>query len=201
MVVERFLVVGLGNPGKQYEKTRHNIGFEIVDLLAKKHGFVFKEKAKFQGLLAEGVIEDVPVTILKPLTFMNLSGQSVMMVAKYLQLLPSKILIVADDIDLPFAQLKLKINSGAGTHNGLKSVEHALQSNRYARLKVGVGSEFKGDLADFVLSKFSHEEEKILPEILDKAVQTVEIWLDRGITRAMDFANRKTSSNPSNGNL
>ena len=197
--MEKYLIVGLGNPGKQYESTRHNVGFEVVDEFAKKHGLSFKERSKFKGFLAEGIVNQNPVYVLKPLTFMNLSGESVALVANYLQILPSKILIVVDDIDLPFLQLKLKINSGPGTHNGLKSVEHELRSNRYARLKVGVGADFQGNLSDYVLSKFSLAEEKLMPEIIDKAVQTIDIWMDRGIIRAMDFANRKIPSNPSNG--
>jgi PTH1 family peptidyl-tRNA hydrolase len=197
--VERHLIVGLGNPGKDYEKTRHNIGFAIVDLLAGKHRLEFREKAKFKGLLAEGQIGDVSVSILKPLTYMNLSGESVALLTHYLQILPSKILVVVDDVDLALGQMRLKINSGPGTHNGLKSVEYHLRTNRYARLRIGVGNEREGDLASYVLSRFSKEDEKTLPEIIDRAVQAIEIWLDRGVTRAMDFANRDYPSNPSNG--
>ena len=196
--MDRYLIVGLGNPGKAYEGTRHNIGFATVDFLARKYRLEFREKAKFKGFVADGQIGDAPVSILKPLTFMNLSGESVALVAHYLQILPSKILVVVDDVDLPVGGLRLKINSGPGTHNGLKSVEHHLQTNRYARLRIGVGNEYEGDLADYVLSPFSREEEKIFPEMIEKAVQAIEIWLDRGITRAMDFAN-KDPSNPSNG--
>lgn len=190
--------MGLGNPGKAYEGTRHNIGFVAVDLLAGKHRLEFREKAKFKGLIADGQVDGAAVTILKPLTFMNLSGEAVALVANYLQILPSKILVVVDDVDLPLGRLRLKINSGPGTHNGLKSVEQHLQTNRYARLRIGVGNEYEGDLADYVLGPFSREDEKALPEVMKKAVQTIEIWLDLGITRAMDFANRDPS-NPSNG--
>lgn len=197
--MDRFLVVGLGNPGSAYEGTRHNIGFALVDLLAKKYSFDFKSKSKFKGFLAEGQINQVPVSLLKPATYMNLSGESVGLLAQYLQIPPSKILIVVDDVDLPFGTLRLKINSGAGTHNGLKSVEHHLQTNRYVRLRIGVGAAKTQDLASYVLSRFSKEEESLLPEILEKAMEAIEIWLNRGITRAMDFANRALPSNPSNG--
>ncbi len=190
--------MGLGNPGKAYEGTRHNIGFVAVDSLAAKHRLEFREKTKFKGLVAEGQIDGVSVSILKPLTFMNLSGESVALVAHYLQILPSKILVVVDDVDLPLGSLRLKINSGPGTHNGLKSVEEHLQTNRYARLRLGVGNDYEGDLADYVLSHFSREDEKFLPEMIKKSVQSIEIWLSLGITRAMDFAN-KNPSNPSNG--
>lgn len=193
--MDRFLIVGLGNPGKTYENTRHNIGFAVIGLLAQKYRLEFRDKAKFKGSVAEGRIGDAFVTLMKPLTFMNLSGEAVASIAHYLQILPSKILVIVDDVDLPMGHLRLKINSGPGTHNGLKSVEHNLQSNRYARLRIGVGEKGEGDLADFVLSRFTPEEEIYLPEIKEKAIQTIEIWLDRGITRAMDYANRP--SNPS----
>lgn len=188
--MDRCLIVGLGNPGKDYEGTRHNIGFAAVDLLAQKHRLEFRKKAKFKGAVADGQIGGASVSILKPLTFMNLSGESVALLAGYLEILPSKILVVVDDVDLPVGQLRLKINSGPGTHNGLKSVESCLQTDRYARLRIGVGNECEGDLASYVLSPFSREEEKMLPEIIERAVQAIEIWLDRGITRAMDFANK-----------
>lgn len=197
--MSRFLVVGLGNPGSAYDGTRHNIGFALVDLLAQKYRLEFRSKSKFKGILAEGEISGVPVSILKPLTYMNLSGESVGLYAQYLQIQPSKILVVVDDVELPFGRLRIKINSGPGTHNGLKSVEQHLQSNRYARLRIGVGDAREEDLAGFVLGRFSKEEEKLLPEIFEKAIQSIEIWLDRGITRAMDFANRAFPSNPSNG--
>ena len=200
--MDRFLVVGLGNPGSEYDGTRHNIGFSLVDLFAKKHRLDFKSKSKFKASLAEGSISGVSVSVLKPMTYMNLSGESVGLFAQYLQISPSKILIVVDDVDIPFGTLRLKINSGPGTHNGLKSVEHYLQTNRYARLRIGVGAAKEEDLASYVLSRFSREEEKFLPEILEKAVAAIEIWLDRGITRAMDFVNTNKNtfpSNPSNG--
>lgn len=188
--MDRFLVVGLGNPGKAYEGTRHNIGFAIIDLLAKKHRLEFREKSKFKGLVAEGTICGSASSLLKPLTYMNLSGESVAALANYIQILPSKILVIADDVDLPFGSLRLKINSGPGTHNGLKSVEYHLQTNRYARLRIGVGGAGNEDLADYVLGKFSKEEEKALPEIVEKAIHAIELWLESGITRAMDYTNR-----------
>ncbi len=197
--MDRFLIVGLGNPGKAYERTRHNIGFSLVDMLARKYRLEFREKAKFKGALAEGTIGDVPVVILKPLTFMNLSGESVALLAHYLGVTPSKILVVVDDVDIPFGHLRMKINSGPGTHNGLKSVEQHLQTNRYVRLRIGVGDEREGDLSSFVLGRFSEEEEKHLPKILEKAMEAIEMWLAVGVTRAMDFANRNNPSNPSNG--
>ena len=188
---ETALIVGLGNPGKDYEGTRHNIGFSVAEALAGKYSLGFRKKAKFKGLVAEGSLENSSVCVLKPLTFMNLSGESVASLSQYLKILPSRILVIVDDVDLPFGQIRLKINSGPGTHNGLRSVEDHLKTNRYARLRIGVGDKIRGSLADFVLSRFSAEEERELPKITEKAMQAIEIWLDRGITRAMDFANCK----------
>lgn len=198
-MADKYLVVGLGNPGKTYKGTRHNIGFEVVELLAKKYQLEFHNKLKFKGSLAEGKIGESSLAVLMPLTFMNLSGESVALAMRYLNVDLSRLLIVLDDVDLPVGQLRMRTNSGAGTHNGLKSVEECLQTIRYARLRVGIGEQGDGDLSSHVLGKFSEEEEKLLPGILERAVQSIEIWLDKGITRAMDFANRRNSSNPSNG--
>jgi len=193
------LIVGLGNPGKSYERTRHNIGFEALDKLAVKNGFEFKKQQKFKALLAEGQIGDSSVKLLKPQTYMNLSGEAVALVCHYFQIDLSRLIIVTDDVAIPLGKLRIRINSGAGGHNGLKSVEECLQTNRYPRLRVGVGDKEQGDLSDHVLGRFSEEEEKLIPGVLDRVVQALEIWLDKGITSAMDFANR--SSTPSIGDV
>ena len=130
---------------------------------------------------------------------MNLSGESVATVMRYLNIELSHLLVVVDDVAIPLGQLRIRINSGSGGHNGLKSVEEHLQTNRYARLRIGVSDRAEGDLADYVLGPFDDEEKKLLPEILDRAVQAIEIWLERGLTSAMDFANRSNPSNPGIG--
>jgi PTH1 family peptidyl-tRNA hydrolase len=186
------LIVGLGNPGKTYDRTRHNIGFRAVDRLAEKHGL------KFKGELAVGSIGSDSVILLKPETYMNLSGEAIVPVMRYYQIDLSRLLVIVDDVDLPLGQLRIRINSGPGTHNGLKSVETSLQTNRYARLRIGVGDREEGDLASHVLGPFTPEEETLLPGVLDRAVQAVEIWLDKGITSAMNSTN-KDSSTPSIG--
>ncbi len=198
-MAERALIVGLGNPGKSYERTRHNIGFAVVEKMAKKHGLEFRKQLKFKGSVAEGMIGADSVILLEPLTFMNNSGEAVVLLQRYLQIDLSRLLIVADDVDLPLGQLRMKINSGPGTHNGLKSVEDQLQTNRYARLRIGVGDRKEGDLSDHVLGRFSEEEEILVPGVLERAVQAIEIWLDKGVTSAMDFANvrLKNGENPS----
>jgi PTH1 family peptidyl-tRNA hydrolase len=184
------LVVGLGNPGKKYEKTRHNIGFMAVDLLAEKHGLKFRQSEKFQGALAEGLIGGESCLLLKPLTFMNLSGESVALTMRYYSVDLSALFVLADDVSIPFGHTRVKIDSGPGGHNGFKSVEESLQTNRYARLRLGVGDRQEGDLSSHVLGRFSEEEEKLVPKLLERAVEATEIWIVKGITRAMDFANR-----------
>lgn len=194
------LIVGLGNPGKTYDHTRHNIGFAAVEKLAKKHGLEFKKQLKFKGALATGKVGEDPVMLLMPLTFMNLSGEAVALVMHYYQINLSRLIILTDDVDLPLGQLRIRINSGSGGHNGLKSIEECLQTNRYPRLRIGVGDREEGELADHVLSRFSEEEEKLVPGVLERVVQAVEIWLDKGLTSAMNFANKKDgSSTPSIG--
>lgn len=193
------VIVGLGNPGKAYEKTRHNVGFAAVNLLAAKHRLEFRKQMQFKGELAEGSIGEQPVMILKPLTFMNLSGEAVALVLRYFKIDASQLMILTDDVALPLGQLRIRINSGAGGHNGLKSVEECLQTDRYPRLRIGVGDRDRGDLSDHVLGKFSQEEETLIPSVLERAVQAVEIWLDKGLTSAMNFANQKNSSTPSIG--
>ena len=148
--------------------------------------------------MAEGVVGGSPVALMMPLTFMNNSGQAVVPALNYLNVELAGLLVVVDDVAIPVGQLRLKLNSGSGGHNGLKSVEECLGTNRFARLRIGVGDREEGDLSSHVLGKFSKEEGELLPAILDRAIQAIEIWLNKGITSAMDFANR-SPSNPSNG--
>ena len=187
--MDRYLIVGLGNPGKSYDKTRPNIGFRALQELARKHGLEFRKRADFKGSVAEGQIGTAPVLLLMPLTFMNESGEAVAQIVRYYQIDLSRLLVLTDDVALPLGQLRMKINSGSGGHNGLKSIEDHLQTNRYARLRIGVGDREEGDLTSHVLGRFSEVEEKLIPGVLERAVQSVEIWLDKGITSAMDFAN------------
>lgn len=195
---EKFLIAGLGNPGKTYEKTRHNVGFEALSLLAGKYRLPFRKRLQWKGAVAEGNIGNADVILVKPLTFMNDSGASVGAALDYLKIELSRLLVVVDDVAIPMGQLRMRTDSSSGGHNGLKSIEEHLLTNRFARLRIGVGYGQGGDLVSHVLSKFSAEEEKFLPEILDRAVRAIEIWLEQGLNRAMDFANR-IPSNPSIG--
>lgn len=194
--MNKALIVGLGNPGKSYEGTRHNIGFAVVEQMARKYNLAFRKQLRFKGSVAEGQVGSASVILLMPLTFMNLSGEAVALVMRYLQIDLSRLLVIADDVDLPVGQLRMRINSSSGGHNGLKDIEQHLQTNSFARLRFGVGDREEGDLASHVLGRFSQEEEKLVPGVLERAVQAIEIWLEKGITSAMDFANVRPKSGP-----
>lgn len=193
-----FLIAGLGNPGKTYEGTRHNIGFEAVMALAKKYRLEFRSRLKWQAMFAEGKVGAADVILMMPLTFMNESGASIAPLMRYMNLDLSHLLVIVDDIAIPVGQIRMRTDSGSGGHNGLKSVEEHLQTNQYARLRIGVGDRKEGDLASHVLGRFSKEEEALVPQILERVVRAIEIWLEKGLNHAMDFANRNPS-NPSNG--
>ena len=189
-MVDSFLIVGLGNPSKAYERTRHNIGFRVVDELAKRAGVNFRRKLFLKGLLAHGVLGESGCYLLKPGTYMNLSGDAVKRVMQKHAIALERLVIIADDVSLPFGQLRLKTHSGSGGHNGLKSIEACLQTTSYARLRIGVGDCREGDLAEYVLESFTSSEEKLVPEIVERAADAVQIWLTEGITSAMNRINR-----------
>lgn len=184
------MIVGLGNPGKQYEQTRHNIGFRAVERLGLKYGMAFKSSAKVKGAKAMGTIAGEPCLLLKPEVYMNLSGESVVQAMHYYSVSLEKLLVIVDDVAIAMGETRMRINSSSGGHNGLKSIEEALQTNRYARLRLGVGDRKEGDLASHVLGRFSEEEQKLIPALLERSVEITEIFITNGLTRAMDFANK-----------
>ncbi len=194
-----FLVVGLGNPGSEYTRTRHNIGFRIVERFAAGHGMTFRRTASVKGRAAKGVFGPHPVRLLLPETYMNASGEAVALSLRKWGIEVDHLLIVADDIDLPFGQLRLKARSGPGTHNGLKSVQSSLGTDAYPRLRVGVGAPEGMDLADYVLSPFEQDEEEELPDVVERAVRAIELWIADGLTSAMNSVNKSSSAKPSIG--
>ncbi len=176
-----FLIVGLGNPGKDYENTRHNVGFMTVDALAKEYGFgVFKEK--FDGLVAEGEIAGEKVFLLKPLTFMNLSGNSVVKAANFYKILPENVVVVHDDMDLPIGKIKAKIGGGSGGHNGIKSIDAAI-SPQYNRVRIGINhaSGDRNDTKDFVLSRFGKTEQQEVTLCIETVCKTINVLLNKGV--------------------
>ena len=182
-----FLVVGLGNPGKEYENTRHNAGFMTVDALADEYGFA-QFKSKFDGEIAEGKIDDEKVYLLKPHTYMNLSGNSVVKVANFYKILPQNVIVIHDDMDLPVGKIKAKLGGGAGGHNGLKSIDAAISSN-YNRIRMGVGhAKDKGaEVVNYVLSGFGKEDKKLLDEAIEIVVKTIGILIKKGVA---EYSNR-----------
>ncbi len=182
------LVVGLGNPGASYRGTRHNVGFAVLDLLAHRRHLSFARDRECRSALAMGELGQRHFILQMPLTYMNLSGEAVSCLLRKKKWAPSQLLVVVDDAALPLGSLRLREQGSAGGHNGLKSIETHLQTDAYARLRVGIGSPLEGeDLADYVLSSFSSEEKKVLPALFERAAEAVEIWLQEGIASAMKF--------------
>jgi peptidyl-tRNA hydrolase, PTH1 family len=169
--VTAWVVAGLGNPGKRYEMTRHNFGDLVVRGVAAKFGWAFKEEKRFQALLARGVIGEKPFFLLLPTTYMNESGRAVKALLDYFKLSPSQLIVVCDDLALPFGTLRLRPEGSAGGHNGLKSVEGEIGTSRYARLRMGIGRglvEIAEPMIDYVLDTFSSEEMVALPKLLER---------------------------------
>lgn len=176
-----FLIVGLGNPGAEYAKTRHNVGFTVADALADKYDFS-PFRSKFDGLVAEGKIGDEKVYLLKPQTYMNLSGNSVVKAASFYKILPQNIVVIHDDMDLPVGKLKAKIGGGAGGHNGLKSIDAAITPN-YNRIRIGVGHPQGGGEAvvNYVLGGFSKTDAEVIEKIKTFVVENIPTLLEKGI--------------------
>lgn len=184
-----FLVVGLGNPGSQYEFTKHNVGFLTVDYLADKLNIKIN-KLKFKGLFAKEKIENQDVVLLKPQTSMNLSGESVRDFANFFKIPPENIIVVVDDVDLPMGKIRIRKKGSAGTHNGMKSIIYQLQSDNFIRIKVGIEKEErKDDLADYVLKGFSKDEVPIMEESMERAAKAVLEILKKGPDVAMNKFN------------
>ena len=191
---ETWLIVGLGNPGKDYERTRHNCGFRAVDLLAEQLGCKI-DKGKFQGLYGQTLYQGKKLMLLKPQTYMNLSGRSVLQLSAYFSIPPQRIIVLFDDISLPPGRLRIRPDGSAGGHNGIKSIIAELGSQDFPRVKIGVGSKAHPDqdLADHVLSTFSSLEEKALAVSLKNAADAALAIIDHGVSEA---ANRFNGSHP-----
>lgn len=185
-----FMIVGLGNPGSKYQNTRHNIGFAAVDYIAQKLG-VNIDKAKFNALYALTKVKDKKVLLLKPQTFMNLSGEAVSAAARFYKISPENILIIYDDISLPVGKMRIRLKGSAGGHNGIKSIISHTGEN-FSRIKLGVGEKPNPDydLADWVLGKFSREDSKVLSEKFESAYQASLLIMEGRADKAMNLYNR-----------
>lgn len=191
---ETWLIVGLGNPGKEYERTRHNAGFRAIDSLAASLGCKV-DKLKFQGLYGQTTYQGRKIFLLKPQTYMNLSGRSVLQLSAYFNIPPQRVIVLFDDISLPPGRLRIRADGSAGGHNGIKSIISELGSQAFPRVKIGVGANPhpEQDLADWVLSNFSAKEEKDLCSALSRAADASLCIIERGVPES---ANRFNGSMP-----
>ena len=185
-----YVIVGLGNPGKKYEQTRHNIGFITVDQLAEKHGIKIN-RIKHKALVGEGLIAGEKVILVKPQTYMNLSGNSVREVISYYKIDIEHLILVYDDIDLPAGKIRIRKNGSAGTHNGMRSVIFDLAEDGFPRVRIGIGGERRMELADYVTSGFRKEEKEVMEAGVLRAVAALECLVEKGIAVAMNEYNRK----------
>lgn len=197
------LIVGLGNPGADYEGTRHNVGFELVDRLASAHGIKVDERIKgVRALVGRGRIGEEPVILVKPLTYMNVSGEAVLALAKRElvekneengeRLAVENIIVICDDIHLPVGKIRLRAQGSSGGQNGLKSVASQLATQNFARVRIGVGEPPPDSQIEWVLGRFNRSDRVIIDDILITAMGAVEIWVAHGIERAMNRFNSAT---------
>ncbi|AQQ70095.1 Peptidyl-tRNA hydrolase [Limihaloglobus sulfuriphilus] len=178
------LIAGLGNPGSKYQGSRHNAGFDVIDILAKELGCEVREK-KFSGLFGCCSFEGCKIMLLKPQTYMNLSGQSIATVKGFYKLELNQVLVVADDMALEPGRIRLRAAGSAGGHNGLADIIEKLGSNRFARLRVGIGQSSYPDSRDYVLSRPQGQEAQLLKESFNMAAKAVKYWMQYGINKAM----------------
>lgn len=184
-----YIIIGLGNPGKKYEHTRHNAGFDAIDRLAEKHNIKI-DKLKHKALIGEGRIGFEKVVLVKPQTYMNLSGESVVSICQFYKPEFDHVIVMYDDIDLDVGKLRIRKKGSAGSHNGMKSIIKCIGTQEFPRVRIGVSKPPEGwDLADFVLSRFPKEQQKDLEESFERAALTVEEIIDSGIESAMNKYN------------
>ncbi len=186
----QWLVVGLGNPGAKYESTRHNMGFLVVDKLAQNEKLKFN-KLRFKAWTATWEVGGEKVLLMKPQTYMNLSGEAVGQAARFYKIPADHVLVISDDIALPAGKLRIRAGGSAGGHNGLKNIIQHLGTDRFPRIKVGVGSpqQAEYDIADWVTGKPMGEDQKVIIEALDKAVAAIPVLIEQGVDRAMNRFN------------
>jgi PTH1 family peptidyl-tRNA hydrolase len=189
MDVERYLIVGLGNPGPKYAANRHNVGFQCLDRLAAAHGLSFDKRQK-KARVALGAIRGRRVVLAQPQTFMNDSGRSVAPLAQFYQIPPERLLVVYDDLDLPLETLRMRPEGGSGGHKGMHSIIEQLSDQGFARLRLGIGRPLgQMDPAAYVLQDFVAAEEPLVEETLERAVAAIETWLTEGVEMAMSRHN------------
>ncbi len=190
------LLIGLGNPETKYDHTRHNIGFEVVDYLANQWGFSWQKSTKFKALFTEGIAPNrQKIRLVKPLTYMNNSGQSVQAILNWYKLAAEDILVIYDDMDLPFGRLRLRLSGSAGGHNGMKSIISHVGGPKFPRFRLGIGkSGGKSATIGHVLGQFSSSEKKVIGELMTLTEDAITSCLKDGVEKAMSLYNQKSIS-------
>ena len=183
-----YIIVGLGNPGKQYENTRHNMGFLAVDLLAEKYN-IDVNKIKFKALVGEGRIAGQKVLLVKPQTYMNLSGEAVRQAMDFYKIDPEELIVIYDDIDIPTGTFRIRKKGSPGTHNGMRNIFQHIQTNDFPRIRVGIGSGKKDNLAGYVTGGISKSEQEILADVLKSSADAAACIIEKGIDKAMNEYN------------
>lgn len=185
-----YIIVGLGNPGKKYENTRHNMGFLTVDLLAENHDIKIN-KIKFKALVGEGKIAGQKVVLVKPQTYMNLSGESVRQVVDFYKIDSQNLIVIYDDIDIPTGSVRVRKKGSSGTHNGMRNILYQIQTEDFPRIRVGIGSGKKENLINYVTGGFTKEEKTLLEDAVTSAAAAASCIVEKGIEKAMNEYNIK----------
>lgn len=186
------LIAGLGNPGREYAATRHNVGFMVIDRLARELGVVV-EKKMFKALVGQGQLSEEKIVLAKPQTYMNLSGEAVGALLNWYKLTAADLVVIYDDLDLPPGRLRIRPGGGSGGHKGMQSIIQVLGTENFPRVRIGIGRPADPDFetADFVLSRFSPDEAEVIEKALDLAVEAVRSIVQDGVERAMNLYNRR----------
>ncbi len=191
---EFFCIVGLGNPGRQYEETKHNVGFHVIDKLAEKYD-IEVNKFKNKAFVGDGTIKGKQVLLVKPQTYMNLSGESVREIVNFYKIPQERFVVIFDDTSLPCGSVRIREKGSHGGHNGIRNIIDQMGTDEFNRIKVGIGEKPSGwDLADYVLAKFNPDDLPMMEQGMDKAVQGVELMLSRGIKEAANRVNQKAKT-------
>lgn len=191
---EFFCIVGLGNPGRQYEETKHNVGFHVIDKLAEKYD-IDVNKFKNKAFVGDGAIKGKRVLLVKPQTYMNLSGESVREIVNFYKIPQERFVVIFDDTSLPCGSVRIREKGSHGGHNGIRNIIDQMGTDEFNRIKVGIGEKPSGwDLADYVLAKFNPDDLPLMEQGMDKAVQGVELMLSRGIKEAANRVNQKAKT-------
>jgi len=184
-----YLIVGLGNPEEEYAKTRHNMGFDVINKIAKNNN-IEVNKNKFNGLYGTGTIQGQKVVLLKPQTYMNLSGNAVRDFMNFYKIKENELIVIYDDLDIEPGTIKIRKKGGPGTHNGMKSVVYEIQSENFSRIRVGIGNpQYKNDLLNYILTHIPEEEYMVLQDAIDNAAKAVDEIIKNGIDSAMNKYN------------